>query len=60
MVVGCAARDAGGVSLIGVHASSPRGDPHGGGDGELRAGTVTHPRGVFGEAGTTVRSPRQR
>jgi hypothetical protein len=25
------ARAAGGISLIGVHASSPHGDPHGGG-----------------------------
>jgi hypothetical protein len=34
-----------GVSFIGAHASSPRGDPHGGGDGDLRAGGMAHRMG---------------
>jgi hypothetical protein len=48
------------VSFIRAHASSPRDDPHGGGDGELRAGGVAHPMGAFGEDGVAVRSPRWR
>jgi hypothetical protein len=50
----------GGVSFIRAHASSPHGDPHGGGDGELRAGGVAHPMGAFGEDGVAVRSPQWR
>jgi hypothetical protein len=49
-----------GVSFIGAHASSPRSDPHGGGDGDLRAGGVAHRMGAFGEDGAAVRSPRRR
>jgi hypothetical protein len=43
-----------------VLTSSPRGGPHGGGDGEPWAGGVAHPRGVFGVDGMAVHSPRRR
>jgi hypothetical protein len=43
-----------------VLASSPCGGPHGGGDGEPRAGGVAHPRGVFDVASTAAQSPQWR
>jgi hypothetical protein len=49
-----ATRAAGGVYLVGVHASSPHGDPHGGGDGELSVGGWLILGVAFGEVGTTV------
>jgi hypothetical protein len=45
---------AGGVYLVGAHDSSPHGDPHGGGDGELSVGGWLILGVAFGEVGTTV------